>query len=86
MTKTIRLALIGLSILSLASPALARTVNKADRLSCYQTASGAWLCNLPVALQDRSRDMRAPQGMIRDFNPNAGYDYPAPLAVGGDVL
>lgn len=86
MTKTIRLALIGASILALASPGFARTATKGDRMSCYQAASGHWLCNSPVSLQERSRGMRAPRETIYDSNPNTGYDHPAPLAVGGDVL
>jgi len=86
MTQMIRLALIGASILAIASPAIARTAAKGDRMTCYQAASGQWLCNSPVSLYERPSPVRAPRETIYDSNPNAGYDYPAPLAVGGDVL
>ena len=85
MTKTIRLALIGASILSIASPALAWAA-KSDRLTCYQAASGQQMCNSPASLQVRPRGMPSPRPGIYDANPNAGYGNPFTPTVGGDVL
>jgi hypothetical protein len=68
MNKTIRLALIGASILALTSPVLARTVVKSDRVtSPVATGAGQWN-TAPVAMREYA------PGQIYGGSAEIGHD------------
>lgn len=80
MNKTIRVALVGAAIVALASPVLARTAAKGDRMTGqYATNVGAWH-RAPVSLRDRGpEEMQSAQG----WYANAGYDRASSPFAGG---
>ena len=55
MNKTIRLALIGASILALTSPVLAQSQAKSDRMTSHRATGGGEYNTAPVFLRERAR-------------------------------
>jgi len=78
MNKTIRLALIGASILALASPALARSGAKADHMMTRQTAGE--MRTAPVGLREGAPEQLAP---VYGWGTNAGFDRASSPFAGG---
>jgi hypothetical protein len=79
MNKTIRLALIGASILVLASPALARSGGKGDRMVTRHGTDE--LRTAPVRLRDRTPEQLAP---VYGRGPNTtGFDRASSPYAGG---
>ncbi len=80
MNKTIRLALIGASILALTSPVLARTTAKSDRMTSHLVTGVGEHNTAPVFLRERAPTQPAPvygwsnesTGFDRAFSPFAG--------------
>jgi hypothetical protein len=70
MNKTIRLALIGASILALTSPVLARGV-KGDGMTSHLVTGVGERTTAPVSLRERAPEPRAP---IYGWNTNPGFD------------
>ena len=80
MNKTIRLALIGASILALTSPVLARTAAKGDRMTSH-LATGVGEPTAPASLRER-----APEPLpVYGWMTNAGFDLRLPLGPHGAV-
>ena len=69
MNKTIRLALIGASVLALTSPVLARTATKSDRMTSHSVTGVGEPNTAPVLLRER-----APEQMVYGWNQSAGFD------------
>jgi hypothetical protein len=78
MNKTIRLALIGASILALASPALARSGAKGDRMMTRHSAGE--MRTAPVRLRDRAPEELAP---VYGRSTNPGFDRASSPFAGG---
>ena len=78
MNKTIRLALIGASILVLASPALARSGAKGDRMMTRQSTGE--MRTAPVRLRDSAPEHRAP---VYGWGTNTGFDRASSPLAGG---
>ena len=69
MNKTIRLALIGASVLALTSPVLARTATRSDRMTSHSATGVGEPNTAPVMLRER-----APEQMVYGWNQSAGFD------------
>jgi hypothetical protein len=78
MNKTIRLALIGASILVLVSPALARSGAKGDRMMSRHTTGE--MRTAPVRLRERTPEQPAP---VYGFGTNSGFDRASSPSAGG---
>jgi hypothetical protein len=78
MNKAIRLALIGASILALASPALARSGTKGDHMMTRHTTGE--MRTAPVRLHERAPEQLAP---VYGWGTNGGYDRASSPYAGG---
>jgi hypothetical protein len=77
MTNIVRLALIGVSILALTSPVMARTVAKIDRMTCNQSSLPGWQCTAPASLRERAYLREREQEQLAPaygWNGDAGLD------------
>jgi hypothetical protein len=79
MNKTIRLALIGASILALSSPVLAQGQARSDRMTSHRATGGAEYNTAPVFLRERAPAQLSPMygwsestGFDRSSSPYAG--------------
>jgi len=80
MNKTIRLALIGASILALSSPVLARTTAKSDRMTSHPVAGGVEYNTAPVFLRERAPTQPA---AVYGWGESTGFDHASSPYAGG---
>ena len=78
MNKTIRLALIGASVLTLTSPLLARTAARSDRMTSHFATGVGEPHTAPVALRER-----APEQMLPVYGWSTGFDRASSPYAGG---
>ena len=71
MNKTIRLALLGASILALTSPVLAQGQAKSDRMTSHRATGGGEYNTAPVFLRERAPMQTAP---VYGWNESTGFD------------
>jgi hypothetical protein len=80
MNRTIRLALIGASILALTSPVLARTTAKSDRMTSHLVTGVGERNTAPVFLRERAPEQLAP---VYGWNVSPGFDRGSSPHAGG---
>ena len=71
MNKTIRLALVGASILALTSPVLARIPAKSDRMTSHLVTGVGERSTVPAFLRERAPEQLAP---VYGWNVSPGFD------------
>ena len=80
MNKTIRLALIGASILALTSPVLAQSHAKSDRMTSHRATGGGEYNTAPVFLRERAPAQPAP---VYGWSESTGFDRASSPHAGG---